>query len=213
MRCYIQKISILLLSFIVSISVAKADINLPSPQTKDGMGVFEALKKRASTAGGGFMPNKVSDEQLSTVLWATSGLNRGKKGWTVPMANGKPPYVKIYVAGENGIYRYEWDGHYLQEVSKNDIRADIALQSFTRRATYSLIFVSDSQSLAGFNDNEKANNFAQMAVGAMSQNMYLAAAALKLNVRYIHSIKPEVIIDELKLINGDQPIGLMLLSK
>ena len=46
----------------------------------------------------------------------------------------------------------------------------------------------------------------------MSQNIYLAAAALKLNVRYIHSIKPEIIEEELKL-GDDKPIGMMLLSK
>jgi len=210
---HIQKLSITILSLFIFVFAANADINLPTPQTKEGMGIFDALKRRSSTPGGGFGVGNVSDQELSTLLWAASGLNRGKRGWTVPMANGKPPYVRIYVAGENGVFRYEWDGQYLQEISTNDIRGDIGQQAFTKRAAYSLIFVTDGSALADFNDNEKANNFSQIAVGAMSQNMYLAAASLKLNVRYIHSIKPEIIRTELKLADNDQPIGIMLLGK
>lgn len=210
---YISNLLVVVLTLFFTISVAYADINLPAPQTKDGIGIFDALKKRASTPGGGFTTGKVSDEELSTILWAASGLNRGKNGWTVPMANGKPPYVRIYVAGENGVYRYDWESHSLQEISSTDIRADIGLQGFTRRAAYSLIFVSDGQLLSEFNNAEMANNFSQIAVGAMSQNIYLAAGSLKLNTRYIHSIKPEVIHEELKLTDGHEPIGLMLLGK
>lgn len=213
MRSQIQRVFILLFSLTFSISVVHADMTLPSPINKGGMGIFDTLKKRSSTPGGGFTIGRISDDELSTILWSASGLNRGKQGWTVPMANGSVPYVRIYIAGENGVYRYEWDGHYLQSVSQSDIRADIAQQSFTRRAAYALIFVTDNKALAEYNNNEKANNFSQMAVGAMSQNIYLAAAALKLNVRYIHSIKPEIIIDELMLPDGDLPIGLMLLGK
>lgn len=213
MSSSIQKLVVMLVTLFIFSSIAKADIYLPTPQTTGGIGIFDALKKRASTSGGEFTPGKISNEELATILWAASGLNRGKHGWTVPMANGKPPYVKIYVAGEQGVYRYDWNSNALQEISQNDIRADIALQSFARRAAYSLIFVSDSQILAEFNKEGNANNFSQITVGAMSQNIYLAAAGLKLNVRYIHSIKPEIIQKELNLNEGDQPIGLMLLGK
>lgn len=213
MSRHFHKLFIVLLIMFFSISIVKADVILPAPQTKDGMGIFEALKKRSSTPGGAFGVEKISDEELSTVLWAASGLNRGKNGWTVPMSKGKAPYVRIYVASANGVFLYQWDGHYLQEIGKSDIRGDIALQNFTKRAAYSFIFVTDNQALSDFNDSDKANNFSQIALGAMSQNIYLAATALKLNVRYISSIKPEIISDELHLTNGDHAIGLMLLGK
>jgi nitroreductase len=47
----------------------------------------------------------------------------------------------------------------------------------------------------------------------MSQNIYLAAAALRLGTRYIHSIHREVIRSALGLPPGDEPIALMPLGK
>ena len=206
-----KTVSILFLS-LFSLSFCYADITLPTPQTKDGMSLFESLKKRASTPGGGFPAGQVTDDELSTVLWAASGLNRGKTGWTVPMVKGKAPYVRIYVASEKGTFLYEWDGHYLREINKQDIRGDVGQQSFTKRAAYSLIFVSDANSLTDIKPDE-ATNFRYTAVGAMSQNVYLAAAALKLSTRYIHSIKSEAISQELQLPKDDIPLGMILLGK
>ncbi|SCB75600.1 Nitroreductase [Gilliamella bombicola] len=210
MPCFIRKVIAILSLF--CFFFCYADITLPTPQTRDGMSLFESLKKRSSTPGGGFPAGQVADDELSTVLWAASGLNRGKNGWTVPMANGNPPYVRIYVAGEKGTFLYEWEGHYLKEINNKDIRADIGLQNFTKRAAYSLIFVSDAHAFTDINPEQIAN-FSYTAVGAMSQNAYLAATALKLSARYIHSIKPDVIIQELELPEGSKPLGMLLLGK
>lgn len=212
MQYIMRKIVVILFSSLFSISLCYADITLPAPQTKDGMSLFESLKKRSSTPGPGFPNGQISDEELSTVLWAASGLNRGTTGWTVPMGTGKQPYVRVYVASEKGTFLYEWEGHYLKEINNKDIRADVGLQNFVKRANYVLIFVTDS---AAFNNikEEKANNFGNIAVGAMSQNVYLASAALDLSARYIHAIKPDVISQELQLPSDNKPIGLMLLGK
>jgi hypothetical protein len=212
MFCWLRKFTIAMLTSWFCLSTCYADVNLPTPQKKDGMGLFDSLKKRASTPGGGFPTGMVSDDELSNVLWAATGLNRGKNGWTVPMANGKQPYVRLYVASEKGTFLYEWEGHYLREINNQDIRADVGMQSFTKRAPYILMFVSDGASLKDY-DAEKANNFSQIAVGAMSQNVYLSATALKLSTRYIHSIKPENISQSLQLPEGNKPIGIMLLGK
>ncbi|MDR2614326.1 MAG: nitroreductase family protein [Candidatus Accumulibacter sp.] len=192
---------------------ALADIVLPPPRTEGGMGLFDALKKRSSVPGGDLSPAEVKLEDLSTILWAASGLNRGKKGWTVPMANGLPPYCRVYVAGNGGVWRYEWATHSLKEISKENIKGRIAAQSFARRAFYILILVSDGETLATLKNGKEAAEFSQVAAGAMSQNIYLAAAALKLGARYIHSIHRDAIKSALKLPQGDEPISLMLLGK
>lgn len=194
-------------------ATAVADTKLPAPQTNGGMSLFEALDKRSSAAGGDFSVAPVSDEELSTVLWAATGLNRGGKGWTVPMSKGQEPYCRVYVAGENGIFLYNWKEHSLEEVSSENIKAKIGSQSFVKKAYYSLIFVSDAKKLEYFNNPEKAANFAQVAVGAMTQDVYLAAAALNLGTRYIHAINVDEIRRALDLPEGDLPIALMLLGK
>ncbi|MDR1082098.1 MAG: nitroreductase family protein, partial [Deltaproteobacteria bacterium] len=190
-----------------------ADIDLPAPRTEGGIGIFEALKKRSSVAGGDFSPAEVSMDELSTVLWAASGLNRGESGWTVPMAEGLPPYVDVYAIGNAGTYRYDWKANRLVEISQENIKGKIAHQGFVRRAAWILAFASNPEGLARLRHPEAGPDFAQVLTGAMTQDVYLAAGALNLGSRYIHSFYTDELKAGLKLPEGSVPIALMLIGK
>jgi SagB-type dehydrogenase family enzyme len=177
------------------------------------MGLFEALKKRQSAPGGDFPTADPSDAELSNVLWAATGLNRGEKGWVVPMDRGLPPYVDVYAALPSGVFRYDWKTHSLADISKKDIRANLGLQNFVASAPCSLIFVANIESLSAVKNDSLKLQFSAVAVGAMTQDVYLAAAAMGLGARYIHSIKEADIKRELSLNDGDSVICLMLLGK
>ncbi|MDR2523713.1 MAG: nitroreductase family protein [Synergistaceae bacterium] len=185
---------------------------LPPPQTEGGMGLFEAFRKRASAPGGDFPTGKLEPEELSTILWAASGLNRGEKGWTVPMARGLAPYCKVYVAEDAGVFLYEWRSHDLKEISKENIRARVGAQSFVKAAPCILIIVAGGEGLTEFEEPDRTE-FANVAAGAITQDVYLAAAALGVGTRYIHSMKVEEIRNVLGLTDGDRPICLMMLGK
>jgi nitroreductase len=187
--------------------------SLPAPRQAGGMSLFEALKKRASAAGGDFSLAAVSREELSSILWAASGLNRGEKGWTVPMWRGTPPYCRVYVAAEDGVFLYDWKNQALEKISGENIKAKIGRQAFVKKAYYILIFVSDTEILSRFNNATLARDFSHVAVGAMTQNVYLACAALQIGARYVHAMNTDEIIRALKLPEGDTPIALMLLGK
>jgi hypothetical protein len=175
--------------------------------------LFDALKRRSSAPGGDFPTAPLSDEDLSDVLWATVGLNRGQKGWTVPMSEGLPPYVDLYAALENGVFLYDWKDNILREVSKNDIRAKIGAQRFVASAPCILILVGNAEALSHFKDEAVRKEFAHVAVGAMTQDTYLAAAALGLGTRYIHSMKLDEIESALRLPKEDFTVCLMMLGK
>ena len=212
MGCVFKKCLLALLLLSVGTS-AYADVKLPPPQTEGGMGLFESLKKRASAAGGDFPIAPIEPEELSTILWAATGLNRGETGWTVPMAKGLEPYCKIYVAQDDGIFLYDWRVHGLTEVSKENIRAKVGSQNFVKTAPCILIVVADGKALSD-NFNEKdAAEFAAVAAVAMTQDVYLAAAALEIGARYIHSMNLEEIRRALSLPDEDYPLCLMLLGK
>ncbi|MDR3331773.1 MAG: nitroreductase family protein [Synergistaceae bacterium] len=193
--------------------VAGADIKLPDPLTDGGMGLFQALKQRASAPGGDFPTVPLSMEELSTVLWAASGLNRGDKGWTVPMEHGLPPYVDIYAVLDSGVFKYDWGTNSLMDVSKEDIREIVGRQRFVASAPCNLILVSSRVGLETVTDEELKKQFAAVAVGAMTQDIYLAAAALNIGARYIHSIKFAETATALSLPEGDEIICLMILGK
>jgi hypothetical protein len=195
-------------------SIASAAAKLPDPQTNGGMGLFEALKLRQSAPGGGFPKGELSDQELSNILWAMSGLNRGDTGWTVPMANGLPPYVRIYAATKDGTFLYDWSTHSLDEISDRDVRADIGAQRFVADASCILILVEDGEALASeFGDETIETQFANVAAGSMTQHAYLAAAAMNLGARYIHSMKVEAIVSALSLPESDRPICIFMLGK
>ncbi|MDR1508180.1 MAG: nitroreductase family protein [Synergistaceae bacterium] len=198
---------------VICVSSAVADIKLPAPKTEGGMGLFEALKKRASAPGGDFPSGDLSDEELSNVLWAATGLNRGQKGWTVPMDRGLPPYVNVYAARRDGVFLYDWGANTLREITKKDIRPDMGLQSFVAGVPCSLIFVADGEALAEFSDEILRTQFADVAAGAMTQNAYLACAAMGLGARYIHSIKENEIRSALGLPDEDRVICIFMLGK
>jgi SagB-type dehydrogenase family enzyme len=156
----------------------------------------------------------VSLEDLSTLLWAASGLNRGQTGWTVPMAEGLAPYVRIYVAYEKGTYRYDWQDHKLIEINQDNIKAKIGGHGFVKMAYYVLILTTDMEVLGQLkHGSDFKDEFANVLVGAMTQDIYLAAGALNLGTRYIHSMNKEAISQILGLSEADYPIALMLVGK
>ncbi|MDR2422175.1 MAG: nitroreductase family protein [Deltaproteobacteria bacterium] len=189
-----------------------ADVKLPPPQTEGGMGLFEAIKKRSSAQGSSYNSAELSLEELSTVLWAASGLNRPDK-WTVPMAMGAKPYCKIYALGSDGAWLYDWADHSLKEVAKENLKPKVGAQDFVERASYVLIFVSDPSGLKSFGEQKTQDQLAAVLVGAMTQDVYLAAAALNLKARYVMSLKAPVVKEGLKLADGENPLCLLVLGK
>jgi hypothetical protein len=195
------------------VTPATADIKLPLPQTDGGIGVFEALKKRASAPGGDFPTAALPMEELSSLLWAATGLNRGETGWTVPMHMGLPPYVDVYAILDSGTFLYDWKANSLVEISKTDIRGNAGMQRFVASAPCGMVFVANGKSLSEIKDESLQREFADVAAGAMTQDVYLAAASLGIGARYIHSLKENELRAALSLPEDDRIICLMILGK
>lgn len=191
-----------------------ADIKLPAPLKDGGPSVLKAIDQRGSAGQTGFPTEKLSPEELSTVLWAASGHNRDGAKWTVPMALGTEPYCKIYVADETGVYLYNWHDHVLNGVLDKDIRAAIARQEFVQKAPQLLIMVLDDSILAAkVNDAIGRKEMEMLAVGSMSQNIYLAAQAVDASTRMVFYTHRDKIAELLKLPANQQPVCVMPIGK
>ncbi len=193
-------------------SASEASFTLPASQKSGGEGIFDALSHRASGTRNAFPHGDISTQELSTILWAASGLNRPEKGWTAPMASGSEPYCKVYVLGKDGVFLYDWKQHALNTVSKGDVRLDISGQKFVAEAPYVLLFVADGKVLDAMND-PRAAGWAPVLAGAMTQNVYLAAGSMGIGARYMASMKADVAREALKLDPSDTPICIMPLGK
>ena len=202
-----KKIASLISVFAVAATVGAfaAPIALPQPQKSGGMPLFEALSKRSSAAQKSFSDKKLSLDELSSVLWAATGKNREPKGWTVPMAMGKEPYVSVYALLESGAYLYSWDKNELSDVSSGNIIQSAVAQGFAKTAPCVLVFVN--------NGSENNGGFVSLAAGAMSQNAALAAEALGLKARFLGSFDGRVIANAIKARSADSILGVMVVGR
>lgn len=204
--------AILTVMFVVAATASAGDITLPAPEKVGGPPLFAAIDRRASAPGNAFPSGVPSMQDLSTVLWAATGLNRDGNKWTVPMALGKEPYCTVYVTLDSGTYRYNWRKNILEFVTKENINASVPAQSFARNAPVALYVVLDAAALAAI-PNQYAGEFGPLLAGAMSQNIYLACEGLDMGTRLVYSIDREETARKLGLQPGDAALFVMPLGK
>ncbi|MDR1453565.1 MAG: nitroreductase family protein [Candidatus Margulisbacteria bacterium] len=194
------------LFLLVFLAAAGAETQLPKPPASGGAGIFTLLEKRASGLRNSFPAGAVPDGELATILWAATGRNRNGSGWTVPVGMGRPPHVKVYAVKNDGAFLYDWQKHALVELTEKNVKAGITPDDFVRKSDVILVFVADTAA----NKRPEMDN---ILVGAMSQNVYLAADALGVKTRYLMTLNADGIRKELKLNKTDVPLGIMPLAK
>ena len=209
-----KKLAALILSatLFTGAAFAAETIPLPPPQKSGGPEVLTAIDNRGSEPGSNFPIGAISQQELSTILWAASGTNRDGEMWTVPMALGRPPYCKIYVVAKDGSYLYDWEAHALQRVSREDFTGAIPIQPFGQKAPITLVIVADGKEVAQMS-GPFAQEFPLVLAGSMSQNIYLAAQAENVGVRLVYSIKRDVAQTALRLDRSDKAIFGIILGK
>ncbi len=148
-------------------SCAASDIVLPQPQKTGGMPLMEALSNRKSTRE--FSTEKrLSEQQLSDLLWAACGFNREDK-LTIPTALNKQE-ITIYVIAPEGAWLYAAKENKLVEVTTEDVREYSAAQDFAKKALLNIAIVSDKELMQN-------DIYAGTDAGAVMQNIYLWCAS------------------------------------
>lgn len=168
-----------------------ADVLLPSPERSGGPSVLEAIANRASAQQIPFEKREIPEKDLATLLWAGSGLNR-EKGWTVPMAMGAAPYVDIYVLLKTGVYSFDWEKNALLQINTKNLLPRVSGQEYVTTAPCILVFATKS-------GKARVDSWAEVAVGAMTQNIYLACEALGLKARYAATFNKETLLNNFEL--------------
>ncbi len=175
-------------------AIAAGDvINLPKPAATK-VYLDDAIKKRRTTRS--FDENKeVTLQELSNILYAMQGQTDGKKR-AVPSAMGKYP-LELYVVANNvtglddGLYKMDIPKFKLVTLKKGDLRKELSGatmgQKWPQKAQLKIIVTCVWSRLSG----DLAKTFSTFEAGEASQNAYLMAAALKLNVVPVGGMDPE----------------------
>lgn len=179
---------------------AAAAIALPAPERQGGMPLMEALAARHSSRE--FAPRELPLPQLSALLWAACGVNRPDGGRTAPSAMDAQE-IDVFVALPGGAYRYDAQGHRLELVAPNDLRGVTGYQDFVDEAPMDLVYVADHARMHLIPVDKRAA-YAYAAAGAVTQNVYLFAAANGLATVIRAWIDREAIADELGLTHDQE---------
>jgi len=168
---------------------------LPPPLTVD-MPLEETILRRMSVRE--FTEEPVTDEELSTILWAAFGYREDGKQ-TVSSINGIHAAV-IYVLKEDAVYKYDALNHSLTFYKEGDYRDIVGWQ-----------YHAPIQLGLCWNTDKADSHYGSAELGEIGQNIYFMANALDLGT-VITSQGPEPAIQPVGLPPNEKGMGVMPLG-
>ena len=164
-------------------------IDLPKFELKINMLLNEVLKKRKSIRN--FEKIPVTKEQLSYLLWASTGIQRVEHSYefrTAPSAGALYPIETYLVVNsienlEKGVYHYNIKNHTLEEIKLGDFKKDITRAALGQKMCYdcAVIFIWTAIfNRAKWKYKERALRYIYIEAGHIAQNLALSAVSLNL---------------------------------
>ena len=164
-------------------------IELPSFELAQAPSLDQTLKQRKSIRD--FQARPISKDQLSYLLWASTGIQRIEDGYkfrTAPSAGALYPIETYVIANdvrklEAGVYHYSVRTHQLEQLKQGDFRRQIARAALGQGmcATAAAIFVwSAIFARCKWKYGQRAYRYIYLDVGHIAENLALAAVSLNL---------------------------------
>ena len=161
------------LMLIASTSFAQTQ-TLPKPNMqRQTLSVMETFQQRKSVRA--YSPQQLSEQDLSDLLWAASGVNRENGNLTAPTAMNRQE-IRLYVFTDKGVSLYDPKTHTLSHVVDGDHRDIVAgPQDFAKTAPTVLLMVADMEKFGS--TNEHAQAMVAVDTGIMSENINIFCSA------------------------------------
>lgn len=165
------------------------EVELPNFDSLISKPIDEILKKRKSIRN--FSKKSITLEQLSFLLWASTGIQRREQGYefrTAPSAGALYPietYLIVNNVGslEHGLYHYSIRKHILEVLKLEDFRKDIAMAALGQQMCYesAVVFVWTAIFYRSkWKYKERAYRYVYLDCGHIAQNLALSAVNLGL---------------------------------
>jgi len=149
-----------------SLSCFAQDIQLPSPNKTGGKPLMDALNERQSNRD--FSDKELSLQTLSDLVWAAYGFNRETKR-TTPSSQDRQE-IDLYVFLKTGVYFYDAKNQQLILKVEGNHEAKTGVQPFVEVAPLNFVFVANL-------DKASNRDAALIDCGFISQNIYLFCAS------------------------------------
>jgi SagB-type dehydrogenase family enzyme len=193
-------VSLILGGMLIGADATYADdlqpVRLPKPQINKGKPLMQALADRSSARS--FSAEKLSDQELSNLLWAAFGINRTDTGKRTAPSAVNWQETDIYVAMAGGLYLYDAKNNMLRQIVSQDIRALTGKQDFVREVPVNLVYVADFAKMGNASKEEKVLYSAADA-GFIAENVYLYCASEGLGTVVRGSIDRQALATAMRL--------------
>ena len=178
----------------------------------------DLLRKRRSTRS--YSSEPLSSDNLSFLLWASTGIQRKQHGYefrTAPSAGALYP-IETYVLVNNvegldkGLYHYNIAAHALEELKLADFAENIARaaldQEMCMEAPATFVWTAIFER-SKWKYKQRAYRYIYLDAGHIAQNLALAATSIGLGSCQIGSIFDEE-VNEMVGVDGEQESAIYL---
>ena len=157
-----------------SLTMMAEDKMLPAPDMTAGTTVMKAMANRRSIRK--YTERKLTEQELSNLLWAAMGKNREDGRRTAPTCRNFQE-IRLFVFDAEGVSEYHPATHSLTPCVVGDYRYLLAAgQDFVKTAPICLVMIADMSKFG--NVDERAKMMASVDDGIVSQNISVACAGL-----------------------------------
>ncbi len=162
-------------------SKAIKTVQLPEPKILGKMSVEESIFRRRSQRS--FLPNPLTLEQISQLLWAAQGITDKTWGFRAAPSSGSLYPLTLYVVKSDGVFRYVPDGHKLVQTAAEDIRPSLVRaslgQDFIQQAPVDIVIAGNFR-IVEAKYGQRSYRYLNMEIGHAAENIELQAVALGL---------------------------------
>ena len=193
-------------------------IELPSPGNLATMSLHDAIQNRRSIRT--FSDEPLTPEQLSYLLWASTGIQRIEDGYefrTAPSAGALYP-IETYLVVNNitgikrGVYHYNIKRHILEQLAEGNFCEKIRLASLYQEMAYHapVVFVWTAVFYRSkWKYDQRAYRYIYLDAGHIAENLALAATALELGSCQIGALFDEEVNAILNIDGSEESVLYM----
>lgn len=188
-------------------------LDLPSPDTSDGLSLTDALARRRSVRDYADAP--LSTDELSQLLWATQGVTSEDGKRTAPSAGATYP-LELYVVTDSGLYHYQPDQHTLLRLLEGDLRDELAAAAVGQEpvAEAAVTFaIAAVYARTAERYGDRAERYVKLEAGHAAQNLLLQAVALNLGAVPIGAFSDTEVGRVLQLPADHAPLYLIAVGR
>lgn len=182
------------------------NIALPAPLRTGGMSLNDALAHRRSIRS--FQSTKLTQAELSQLLWAAQGVTDDKGHRTAPSAHAQY-YLHLYLAQPDGFFEYLPAAHALHRLSDKDLRAALSSQAAVQSAPVVFLIAGEYDRASKGIDRETGLRLVNLEAGHAAQNLLLEATALNLGAVPVGGVDPKQAAQAASLPAAITPIYLV----